>query len=127
MRRDVRGSKATHFRTQAEALADAIAMDPSHAWSHMLMAKIFLELKRYREANSSLEQALSHARSLVWRHRRLEVTEGDEERAVVDDLDNVASFLSERAVFDIRIAFNASHFPACETQFLNVSTGQVLE
>jgi len=49
------------FDGAQSALADAIAMDPSHASSHMLMAKIFLEMQRYREANSSLEQALSHS------------------------------------------------------------------
>jgi tetratricopeptide (TPR) repeat protein len=41
------------------ALADAIAMDPSHSSGHMLMAKILIELGRFREANASLEQALS--------------------------------------------------------------------
>jgi tetratricopeptide (TPR) repeat protein len=46
------------------ALSDAISMDPTHAASHMLMAKIFIELQRYREANTSLEQALSHSFSV---------------------------------------------------------------
>jgi Tfp pilus assembly protein PilF len=46
------------------ALADAIAMDPSHSSGHMLMAKILIELGRFREANASLEQALSLSRAV---------------------------------------------------------------
>jgi tetratricopeptide (TPR) repeat protein len=49
------------FDGAQSVLADAIALDSSHVNSHVLMAKIFVELERFSEANSSLEQALSHS------------------------------------------------------------------
>ncbi|KAJ1480809.1 hypothetical protein T484DRAFT_1668725 [Baffinella frigidus] len=48
------------FDGAQSVLADAISLDPSHASSHMLMAQIFIEMERFRDANASLEQALSH-------------------------------------------------------------------
>jgi tetratricopeptide repeat protein 21B len=49
---------SSDFEGAQSVLADAIVLDPSHASSQMLMAKIFIEMQRYREAISALEQAL---------------------------------------------------------------------
>ena len=52
---------SSDFEGAQSVLAEAIALDASHASSHMLLAKIFIEMQRYREACSALEQALSHS------------------------------------------------------------------
>jgi hypothetical protein len=48
------------FEGAQHVLTEAIQADATHYDSHLLMAQIFLEMGKFREANTSLEQALSH-------------------------------------------------------------------
>jgi tetratricopeptide repeat protein 21B len=51
---------ARDFEGAQSVLADAVALDPSHAESHLLMARIYIGMERLRDAAGSLDQALAH-------------------------------------------------------------------
>lgn len=48
------------FEGAQQVLAEAIQADPTQYNAHVLMAQILIEIGKYKEADASLEQALSH-------------------------------------------------------------------